>query len=1379
MALYVHITDECKGNAQNFNLSSELDGARRSIETNQSLLSFTYLAPSVLKKKIGRPFRLIAWQHALADDQLIVFLRIFQRRPKNYTLLLQNLTANPQPYTDAELRKIHADLTTASPAPPRPPPSDEERAWLEQVFQEKSPSTDTFVFETPSWVAAMRDNDRAALYNQLLDDMTDIDTLKPADPHEVPIHSAFRGDVGIAYHYRPDLNSILLLEPLRGNPDQSLFDKYLKRLADTDDLVGLSRLAARSYPLLIALDLDAWLAIQNDDESNLALSPEEARIIGSIQTAGADTDLAYPLFINGLAGSGKSTILQYLASIYVDFSLRRQTCRLPLYLTASKDLLERARRTVKGLITTSHERILHDPIDSGTIDQLLDSSFQTFHRHLYSLLRADHQRSLRTDRYINYASFRRLWGETFAKRPEARQLSVEVSWHVIRSLIKGIRSHWDEELSPEDFADLPRQRRSVSAETYEKVYDVVWSKWYKPLCTERGYWDDQDLSAYVLGTGAASNENRAAILCDEAQDFTSADLDVLFQHSLYGRRTLLAHELRRVPIIFAGDPLQTINPTGFRWEAVKADFHDRFRATLEVGRKSGVEMSYRDLRYNYRSDAGIVRFCNLLQLARSALLQHSDVRPQDCWRRDDPVPPIWFSLDDPATESHLRDHPELIKLVDCHEGEENEYVKNDPTLRRIVDQSEEGTYWHIMCPTRVKGLEFPAVVLYRFGERMANELEHLLAGNVDLDDPQSRLPWEYFFNRLYVAASRARDRLIVVDSEHAIYRFWKIATDHETIDRLERTVQGRDIWNGTYAALLPGTPEAWDAGHIDQRAQAESYVAQGERDRDPYLLRQAGLSYQSLNDDYKARMCFAQATELEERWLLAGHRYAEIRLSEQAFSCYWTGKCWLPLKELAVRANLVDRLEFRAADLMASGEHPPHSFLDFLDRLASAAKNEAFVKEIASDSTWQSVLVRLEDRFANFPDEIAVPWSDVFTTFDRLILSEARENTSSLAILAYRGQRFAKAVELWEADNQLQRSEYKRAKAHVTPFPDCLEFFKQLGDHTEILRRWKNQRPSDSVIRTLSPQMAHTIADAALDQGDLALVATMMRHHPSRRRIGRLVAAAVKEQEDRIVCDGAIAATQLFIRTRAWRDAVDAESLISIGKLSGVPDTAIRAALSRLGRETTILVTLIRELATSDGLVDESPQVIASFLQRRFIGSSSTHASGIRDHHLPVNVIGSAIERAGKIVDALQYYENLLDDSDSNGDTKRFAAERLVRNLERHARYFDRRGNQSQAHQQKDRAEQLRKIWRIANRDLDDYPQIKKKDGKRSANSAPIGDTHSFWDSPTLEALARSQNVEPVANVEELFGTWPGDESDGFEAAIDALRHPDSKHGNT
>jgi hypothetical protein len=47
-----------------------------------------------------------------------------------------------------------------------------------------------------------------------------------------------------------------------------------------------------------------------------------------------------------------------------------------------------------------------------------------------------------------------------------------------------------------------------------------------------------------------------------------------------------------------------------------------------------------------------------------------------------------------------------------------------------------------------------------------------------------------------------------------------------------------------------------------------------------------------------------------------------------------------------------------------------------------------------------------------------------------------------------------------------------------------------------------------------------------------------------------------------------------------------------------------------------------------------------------------------------------------------------------------------------------------------------------------------------------------FWQSPTIEELARSQDVRPMADVRAMFGTWPGKENDGFEAAIDELRHP-------
>ena len=47
----------------------------------------------------------------------------------------------------------------------------------------------------------------------------------------------------------------------------------------------------------------------------------------------------------------------------------------------------------------------------------------------------------------------------------------------------------------------------------------------------------------------------------------------------------------------------------------------------------------------------------------------------------------------------------------------------------------------------------------------------------------------------------------------------------------------------------------------------------------------------------------------------------------------------------------------------------------------------------------------------------------------------------------------------------------------------------------------------------------------------------------------------------------------------------------------------------------------------------------------------------------------------------------------------------------------------------------------------------------------------AFWESPTLEELARSQNVQPMADVRALFGTWPSAENDGFEETIDELRH--------
>ena len=61
---------------------------------------------------------------------------------------------------------------------------------------------------------------------------------------------------------------------------------------------------------------------------------------------------------------------------------------------------------------------------------------------------------------------------------------------------------------------------------------------------------------------------------------------------------------------------------------------------------------------------------------------------------------------------------------------------------------------------------------------------------------------------------------------------------------------------------------------------------------------------------------------------------------------------------------------------------------------------------------------------------------------------------------------------------------------------------------------------------------------------------------------------------------------------------------------------------------------------------------------------------------------------------------------------------------------------------------------------------VKKTDLVAAVKDPPPG---AFWTSPTLDDLAKAQNVGPL-DADALFGTWPGDDDDGFEEAIDELR---------
>jgi len=84
-----------------------------------------------------------------------------------------------------------------------------------------------------------------------------------------------------------------------------------------------------------------------------------------------------------------------------------------------------------------------------------------------------------------------------------------------------------------------------------------------------------------------------------------------------------------------------------------------------------------------------------------------------------------------------------------------------------------------------------------------------------------------------------------------------------------------------------------------------------------------------------------------------------------------------------------------------------------------------------------------------------------------------------------------------------------------------------------------------------------------------------------------------------------------------------------------------------------------------------------------------------------------------------------------------------------------------------------RKITSIKIHDIQRLEDRQDETADLLPRGTPVSRT--FWESLTLEQLAHTQDVHPMTDVRSLFGSWPGEENDGFEQVIDALRHPGAK----
>jgi hypothetical protein len=1266
MALYVYVTEQCRADAEKYSRHKEMLALKNKVESTQRICHFDNFPPPYLKKRFDRQIRLLADYRPIRvghETHLVVdFLRIFVRSSNEYSSFLSDTDAFGKKHleplvSDETLAEFLQEQLRVHPIAPKQAPSELEHHFLYRFLgQDQVQSADEFVCESERWVRSVEEKKLAAMLLHLSEALPELagDTTGAT--------SKTVRDCHIVYRWLPHLRKLFLAGIARDQQEMADLRRQYASIFDasphevSEELVLQNSM--RTYPAFLLADEEAWMDIEKDKESNLALSPEETRVLESVHS----NEGGFPIFINGRAGSGKSTILYYLfadyVSLYLELEGEENLLEPPLLLSCSNELKRRAHEVVGNLITYN-PRWKRDGAEPVEVPSECFHEFRSFLRS--KLTPQERAEFFPESKYVGYAQFRRMWDRQFGRDKKMKLLGADLSWHVIRTYIKG--THPEDYLEPEEYMHVPRKQRTVSEEAFQSVHDVVWTGWYREQCEQDGHWDDQDLARHIFATGRIK-PSYPAVFCDEAQDFTRVELDLLFRMCVFADRSLSHTDISRVPFAFAGDPFQTLNPTGFRWDSIQALFHDKLVDTLGENVHRNVELNYQELELNYRSTKNIVRICNLVQAVRAAIFDIPKLQPQRTWQAESNSPmPVWFDRDRPQDWEVLQEsqQSDVIIIVPCMLDEEQDFVQNDPKLREVVKVDELGVPVNVLSPTRAKGLEFGRVALYGFSEKSSADLLDLL--DQDDYDGDRLLPFEYFVNQLYVAASRPKRRLFIIESQTGRDKLWKIANDESLQSKLwSRIHDGRATWADFIGGFVLGNADSWQEDRGNPEENAERFMQQGLATRDPYMLRSAAMLYENMGKTAKSHDCKAHALKIEGKVSEAGEFFQKAGKFDDALKCFWeagTGAKDQMLELHRASPDIGTTIEFKLFSVYR--ERSIRAMLSIMEELTSRGSDDlGFQERLAEEKTF----AELSNAFADEVKKSDASDDDV-RRFLRLAstLSDFGVAIKSgyMAELHFRVGMHRQAVTLWEStENYAANPNYRRSKATLLA---------------------QNYEESTSI--PLTELEGRLLGEYFAAEGKFLLAAKCLRAGGVLEHLMSMLAQVPSEHVDwqEILLE----LTEGLAVSGEWSQLIDL-ALLDTGKRRKVPSKELFRIVQSHAVEIRNAIAVTCALHIYEA--PNSTQVLKSY-SAYFNKVFSTPAQW--RNHLTVRAAGAAMEFTGRQVDVLRFYESVTGDLSFPRDAKDFAWQRWILTKERQSKRESEHGNERAARRYMSEAEDKRK----------------------------------------------------------------------------------------
>ncbi|MGB7440416.1 MAG: hypothetical protein WA919_05060 [Coleofasciculaceae cyanobacterium] len=1381
--MYVYRTSQFNSKAERYGIQeriNQLCSELKTQRTDEVQARFERIYPYLKRRILNR--RLIARILRVDNEQLLCLLDIFKRGDNDYEKFLEEPIEYGKNYLEPQLNEtqlrqwLRGQTIEQNPVQELPELPLQLHPWLEPPGWEMDMVTEDWViYESEEWVKQFQQREIQEAwfgYYQVVAKIIEQTVL----PRELAGWSNLKlygeNNHYVVYSELNGVNSevggiLFLLAPFEHEPSE----EEIRQLGETTGLFDYSQtttilaiegeksyegtwqetsqhkltpFARRYYPAYLLADQESWLAIERGREANLALSSEEKQILQSV-SASAPANGSLPLFINGRAGSGKSTMLLYLFADYCYRKYYNKQGKIrseplpgqPLFLTYNERLLEVARDGVNRLLS-SHHRFVSERSQGDEMPSI-DQNFQPFGGFLINLLPARERKRFAPSKYISFHRFKQLYqgknSSDYLKKnilqlQQKRRYSPEVCWHVIRTFIKGYGL--ENYMTPEDYQEeVPRKEQTIDLEKFQGIYDTIWERWYKHLTTEQGYWDDQDLIARVIQLQCYSSDY-TAIFCDEAQDFTRLELKLIMRLSIFSQYRLGYQPIHSLPFAFAGDPFQTLNPTGFRWSSVQAAFESEVIKALDPADQLKLGINFQELRLNYRSSPPIVQVTNLIQLWRHVLFNLPELQPQTPWQKGHFPETQKFILNQNITTEELASHiKDTIIIVPCEEGEEVTYAQADEVLSVIVSQQssavenlpENSPPKNILSAISAKGLEFKKVILYKFGEECNQSI-----WNQTNKAPEQKVKVEYFFNKLYVAASRATERLFVVDSEQGNRQLWQYASDEALLQAMQQFARNQEIWQENVRTISPGIAKnAQELEEDDPGEIALELETKGLNSRNPSLLRRASQFYSGIGDLVKAGLCQAWALKFEELYREAGERFLELGELDQAWNCFWQGICWSELVlwyNQHAALNQVSQTSQKVGQSLAIFMVAPpdnleaiENFTKFLQEAVIKDGEESYLLTKQSEQAIEEYIKRIE-MLLKVSEPVVQKWQEfgqVLIALDaqNLELYTSGEYTGIKHLAAecfYHAKNYDQAVSYWEDCGTLESQEYYRAKALVQGYPEGLEFLEKAGEQKKIIAEWKQAgRPRN---RQWLKYVAPALETQHYYQQAFVVYIWLDKLVKVKECFEKLSKAEINAKLFTLLW-------QYCYRHRYCFEAIEAAEQY-------LPKVFVTE-----WKKAKLKFDFIYQLACSDLKPDDftkkSRQRYEKFVREQIISNSDW------SNYLLMPQVGIALEKIGSLRETLGFYEKFVSSADEK--IRQFARERWLATKIKQVDYALSQGQNNRA--AKSRSELLKKAdnWAI-------NPQLISPDSPIAPREQPTPLTKD-----SLSVTAEPQLVSPKERI--------------------------------